>query len=164
MNSLNLIRWGKLDNTIDSCLYLEIFFGSSCSLEHETPSANLLCQPLKRTLPSYEFSLYTPMFLHPCILKLFGVHESIESWLNLCVMTSIVQVIPLFFDSYINHQSYNSIMPSANLTHCSKFIFKKQSFLSCSMPTDVRHIIAYLWIGLSLSTSTLYLGSRSRNI
>ena len=75
----------------------------------------------------------------------------------------------LFKGKYLS--SVFSIKPSSISYHHAlcrfdpmlKRFLKKQSFLSRFMSTDARHLIAYLSIGLFLSTSTLYLGRRPRN-
>lgn len=139
-------QMGKVDNRISLCHYLEkSFLATVTPLNMALPQKNLPCDSLSIwTLPSYEFSLYTPMFLHLYILTLFGVHEYNVAWLKpLChaFYCSREKIYLMFPPS--NHQTYSSIMPSVDLNQCSNYS-SKNIILVPFLSTDVGHIIAYL--------------------
>jgi len=104
------------------------------------------------------------MFLHLCILTLFGVHESSAAWLKPLSCLLFLKGNPFFLlFPPSTHQAYPTIMSFISLTQCSKRFLKNQSSLSRFVSTNVGCLIAYLSTGLFLSTSTLYLGRGPKN-
>ena len=96
---------GKVDNTIAFSIRKHGLV-AIVPLKMALPQINLPCDGLsKRILPYYEFSLITPMFLHLCILTLFGFHESSVAWLKPLSCLLLFKGKPLFSVSSIKTSS-----------------------------------------------------------
>lgn len=103
------------------------------------------------------------MFLHLCILTLFGVHESSATWLKPLLCLLLFKGKPLSYVSSIKPSRITYHHALCHFDPMLKRFLKKKSFFSCFVLNDVGHLIAYLLTSIFLSTSTLYLGRRPIN-